>query len=203
MQGGPDAPTRDESETLVRDAQDGDAEAFAGLYEMYYGKIHRYVSFKTGGAVEAEDITVDVFLRMLESIKSFKWRGHPFSSWLFRIAHNLVVDHFRRKGRQKTAPLEAVSGLAGASFDDMDGRMDLKLSVAKVNEAMMGLTELQRQVLSLRFAGELSVLETAQAMGKKENAVKALQHAAIKKLRSLLEPLPDESRDTAVPQWSG
>ena len=203
MQGGTDAPTRDEIETLVRDAQEGDAEAFAGLYEMFYGKIHRYVSFKTGNATEAEDITEEVFLRMLESINSFKWRGHPFSSWLFRIAHNLVVDHFRRKGRQKTAPLEAASGLKGASFQDLDGSLDLKLHFAKVSEAMIGLTELQRQVLSLRFAGELSVLETAQAMGKKENAVKALQHAAIKKLRSLLEPLPDESRDTAVPQWSG
>ena len=107
MQGANNAArTNDQIEELVRGAQKGDPESLAGLYEQFYDKIFRYVSFKTGDAFEAEDISEEVFLRMLESISSFKWKGYPFSSWLFRIAHNLVVDHFRKKGRQKQTPLE-------------------------------------------------------------------------------------------------
>ena len=88
-------------DALVKGAQDGDSASFAALYEHFYDKILRYVSFKTGNSNESEDIAEDVFLKMLESIGSFRWQGHPFSSWLFRIAHNLVVDHFRKRGRRK------------------------------------------------------------------------------------------------------
>ena len=79
-----DAPSKEEVEDLVRRAQQGHSEAFAGLYEAYYDKIYRYVMFKTGDTLEAEDLTEEVFLRMLESIGSFKWQGYPFTSWLFQ-----------------------------------------------------------------------------------------------------------------------
>ena len=202
MRDGSDAPALDDINDLVRKAQKGNSASFAGLYEHFYDKIFRYVRFKSGNATEAEDITEEVFLRMLESITSFKWQGYPFSSWLFRIAHNLVVDHFRRTGRQKTAPIESVSGTIGATSHDIDSYLDTQLSMEQVSEAITGLTKLQREVLSLRFAGGLSVRETAQALGKNENAVKALQHAGIKKLRMLLKPSHDESSDAAVAQWS-
>jgi RNA polymerase sigma-70 factor (ECF subfamily) len=204
MQSGTDAPAPDAIEGLVKGAQEGDAASFAGLYEHFYEKVFRYVLFRTGNRADAEDIAEEVFLRMLESITSFKWRGYPFSSWLFRIAHNLVVDHYRKRGRQKADSLEDARGVALVSAD-IDSQMDLKLSVQEVYKAMGALTKLQREVITLRFASGLSVLEAAQAMGKKENAVKALQHAAIKRLRALLVPrseLSGESRDRAVPQWS-
>ena len=171
---------------MIRRAQSGDASAFGRLYEHFYDKIFRYVMFKTGDRIDAEDITTDVFLRMLESIGSFKFQGYPFSSWLFRIAHNLIVDHFRRKSRRQTAPLEEAMVVAGGSSSDMDHKIDVDLSVAEVYEAMDDLTDLQREVMSLRFAAGLSVKETAEAVGRKENAVKALQHAAVKKLRTAL-----------------
>ena len=185
MQGETGRAQPDALEHLVRRAQEGDESAFAHLYECFYDKIFRYVMFKIGDRSDAEDITTDVFLRMLESIGSFKFQGYPFSSWLFRIAHNLIVDHFRKNSRRKTAPLEDAMVMVEAS-GDMDDKIDVDMSVARVQSAMGGLTDLQREVMSLRFAAGLSVRETAEAVGKKENAVKALQHAAIKKLRVVL-----------------
>ena len=187
-----DAPSKEEVEDLVRQAQQGHSEAFAGLYEAYYDKIYRYVMFKTGDTLEAEDLTEEVFLRMLESIGSFKWQGYPFTSWLFRIAHNLVIDYYRKAGRQKKTSLDDAMRVVGTDNVDVDRKLDVELSIKEVKEAMGGLTRLQQEVLSLRFAGGLSVAETAEAMGKKENAVKALQHAAIKKLRTLLGPAMEQ-----------
>ena len=178
---------------LVQKAQEGDVASFGELYEQYFDKIFRYVSFKTGNPSEAEDITGEVFVRMLESIHRFKWQGYPFSSWLFRIAHNLVVDHFRKKGKKQMVPLDNATNTLEASPTDIDNHLDIELSMGEVSKAMEGLTDLQREVISLRFAAGLSVAETAKAVSKKENAVKALQHAGLKKLRRLLSP------DTAFP----
>ena len=187
MQRGADADAQADVDDLVRGAQRGDASCVAALYEHYFDKIFRYVSFRVGGDVDAEDITGDVFVRMLESIHSFKWRGFPFSSWLFRIAHNRVVDHYRKSSRKKTVPLESASATAGQTSADIDALVDLTLSAEQVQSAMVDLTRLQREVISLRFAGGLSVAETARAVGKRENAVKALQHAGLRKLRRILE----------------
>ncbi len=186
MQGDAGRVQPDALEQLVRRAQEGEESAFGHLYERFYDKIFRYVMFKIGDRSDAEDITTDVFLRMLESIGSFKFQGYPFSSWLFRIAHNLIVDHFRKNSRRKTAPLEDAMLVADTS-SDVDYKIDVGMSIAQVQRAMDGLTDLQREVMSLRFAAGLSVKETAEAVGKKENAVKALQHAAVKKLRVVLD----------------
>ena len=90
----------DSVEDIVRLAQAGDSSAFGRLYEMYYDQIHRYVAFKCGNQLEAEDLTGEVFLKMIESIDKFKFKGFPFTSWLYRIAHNTVIDNFRTKGAQ-------------------------------------------------------------------------------------------------------
>ncbi len=175
---------------LVEGAQKGDQASFAALYEHFFDRIYRYVNFKLRDPVEAEDVTGEVFLKMLESIHSFKWQGFPFSSWLFRIAHNLVVDHFRRKGKRPTVYIDEVSQSVGAYSWDVDGFIDRKLTMGEVYGAMSGLTDLQREVITLRFAGELSLAETAEVVGRKANAVKALQHAGLKKLRSLVDKEP-------------
>lgn len=173
---------------LVINAQQGNASAFAALYEHFFDQIFRYVSFKIGNSLEAEDLTGEVFIRMLESIKSFKPKGHPFSSWLFRIAHNLVVDYFRRMGKRKTVVLDVVESTAGHDpTGDIDRHVDQGMVMEEVYKAMGGLTNLQKEVISLRFAAGLSVAETARAVGKNDNAVKALQHAGLNKLRKLLD----------------
>ena len=171
---------------LVREAQQGGAAAFSALYEHYYDSIFRYVSFRTGNTTEAEDITAEVFVRMIESIHRFKWKGYPFSSWLFRIAHNLVVDFYRKKGRRRMVSLENAPPIMEEGVVDADARMDMELTMGDVRKAMEDLTDLQREAITLRFAAGLSVAETAKAMGKKDNAVKALQHAGLKKLRRAL-----------------
>ncbi|MCH8186291.1 MAG: sigma-70 family RNA polymerase sigma factor [Chloroflexi bacterium] len=188
MQVGADGQTA--IEQLVKEAQKGDPAALAALYERFFDQIYRYVSFKSGSRAEAEDITGDVFVKMLESIHSFKWQGHPFSSWLFRIARNLIVDYFRRAARKKTVPLEVAAATVGTTPDDMSRVVETNLTMADVRVAMQGLTSLQQEVISLRFAGGLSVSETAGALGKNDNAVKALQHVGLKKLRTMLAQQP-------------
>jgi len=177
---------QNEVSDLVRKAQEGDQSSFALLYERFFDQIFRYVSFKTGSPTEAEDITGEVFVRMIESIHRFKWQGHPFSSWLFRIAPNLIVDYFRKKGKKALVPLEGSADNLQSAHVDVDRRIDLEIAMDEIRRAMEGLTDLQREVISMRFAGGLSVAETARAIGKKDNAIKALQHAGLKKLRMTL-----------------
>ena len=175
-------------ETLVRQAQQNHQPAFTSLYELYYAQIFRYVSFKCGSTTEAEDITGEVFLKMIESIHSFRWKGYPFTSWLYRIAHDLVVVYFRNKVARPTAPLDAAANKIGASSSDLEHQASINLTMLDVTVAMDALTDLQREVISLRFGSGFSIAETAETMGKKQNAVKALQHAGLEKLRQALAP---------------
>ena len=178
--------TQDPINDIVSRAQQGQSTAFEGLYDRFHAGIYRYVYFKVGNSTEAEDLTEEVFLRLLESINTFRWQGRPFSAWLYRIARNLVVDHFRKKGRERGIPLDTAIDISDPASVDMAAQADVKMAMGRVREAMTDLTDLQREVISLRFAGGLSVIETAEAVGRKQNAVKALQHAGIKKLRRLL-----------------
>ncbi len=171
-----------DEESLVRRAQQRDQEAFAQLYEEHFDKIYRYVSFRIGDKTEAEDVTQQVFLNALRSISSFKWKGIPFSAWLFRIAHNQVVDYLRKKKRA-TVPLD--ESLA-SSEDNPQLVVEQKLDIEQLLLATKQLTEAQREVVSLRFAGELSIAQVAKVMGKSQGAVKALQHSAIVALRKAL-----------------
>jgi len=150
------------------------------------------VALKIGNKTEAEDMTQQVFLNALQSISSFKWRGIPFSAWLFRIAHNQVVDYLRKKTKQATAPLDE-------SLVSSDSNPQLmaehKLDIEQLVSATKRLTETQREVISLRFAGELPIAQVAKVMGKSQGAVKALQHSAIVALRKVLLLAEDNERD--------
>ena len=153
------------------------------LYEEHFDKIYRYVTLKIGDRTEAEDLTQQVFLKALQSISSFRWKGIPFSAWLFRIAHNQVVDYFRKKKRYATAPLN--ESIASSDIDPQLA-VEQKLDMEQILLATKQLTEAQRGVISLRFASELSIAHVAKIMGKSEGAVKALQHSAIVALRKVL-----------------
>ena len=177
-----------DEESLVRRAQHRDQEAFAQLYEEHFDKIYRYVTLRIGNETEAEDMTQQVFLNALQSISSFKWRGIPFSAWLFRIAHNQVVDYFRSKKRT-AVPLD--ESLA-SNNNNPQSIVEQKLDIEQLVLATKGLTDAQREVISLRFAGELSIVQVAKTMGKSQGAVKALQHSAIVALRKTLRVTEDE-----------
>jgi RNA polymerase sigma-70 factor, ECF subfamily len=169
---------------LVRAAQAGDPSSFGQLYERYFDKVYGYLSFKLGSAADAEDLTEQVFLKALESLGGYKWSGIPFQAWLFRIAHNLMVDALRRKSRRPSEPLDEALPVADERRGiDPEAALDETLTREGLIDAVSRLTELQRQVIAYKFAGGLSNAEVAQLMGKSEGAIKALQHAALASLQ--------------------
>ncbi len=172
-----------DEESLVRRAQQRDQEAFTQLYEQHFDRIYRYVALRIGDKIEAEDMTQQVFINALRSISSFKWKGIPFSAWLFRIAHNQVVDYLRKKAKQATIPLDESQASSDSNPQLVAER---RLDIEQLLLATRHLTEAQREVISLRFAGGLSIAQVSKVMGKSEGAVKALQHSAIVALRKAL-----------------
>ncbi len=172
-------------EDLVRAAQAGDVAAFGQLYERYFDKIFSYLSFKLGSVTEAEDVSGQVFLRALESLPGYKWTGVPFQAWLFRIAHNMLVDSLRRRSRRPSEPLD--EGVPDRTkVADPESWLEEKVRREGLLLAVDRLTELQRQVITLKFAGGLTNAEVAQVLGRTEGAVKALQHAAVQSLQRQL-----------------
>ncbi|MBI3971624.1 MAG: sigma-70 family RNA polymerase sigma factor [Chloroflexi bacterium] len=176
-------------EILVRNAQAGDTACFGQLYQRYVDGVYSYLSFKIGNATEAEDLAEQVFLKALESLGGYKWTGVPFKAWLFRIAHNLLVDHLRRKTKRTSEPLDEALPDRRRETDPEDMLIE-RLTRQGLIHAVDQLTELQKQVISLKFAGGLTNAEAARIMGKTEGAVKALQHAALQSLQRRLSKVP-------------
>ncbi|MBI4339719.1 MAG: sigma-70 family RNA polymerase sigma factor [Chloroflexi bacterium] len=160
------------------------ADALADLFETEYGRIVRYVYVRIGDAGAAEELASDVFLRALEGIDAFEWRGVPMQAWLFRIARNLVVDYLRKHARRKLAPLDAAAEVASPDSPEEDALQTMER--AEMLEAMEYLTAAQREVVSLRFFAGLSSQETAQVVKRSNGAVRELQSAALKTLRHVL-----------------
>ena len=173
-----------DEEGLMRRAQRRDPEAFAQLYEAYFDKIYRYIVIRIGNEMEAEDMTQQVFLKALQSISSFRWRGIPLSAWLFRVAHNQVVDYLRKKTKRVTVPIDKLPVIA--SGDNPQLIAEQRQDIEQLASAIKQLTGAQREVISLRFAGGLSVAEVSKVMGRSQGAVKALQHSGIIALRKVL-----------------
>ncbi|MCJ7522391.1 MAG: sigma-70 family RNA polymerase sigma factor [Dehalococcoidia bacterium] len=163
----------------------------AELYDSYYDRIARYAFVRLGNRTDAEDLTGDVFVRALESLGSYRERGVPMQAWLFKIAHNLIVDHFRKSAKQKMVSIDSVSLKAET---DPEEQAMTGLDVVRVRKALGRLTESQRKVIELRFFGELTSEEAGHVLKKRAGAVRELQSAAIKALRNLLDegkPLGD------------
>ena len=173
-----------DEQKVVFQACGGDKEAFTQLYECHFDRIYRYVALKIGNRTEAEDMTQQVFIKAYESIGSYKSQGVPFSAWLFRIAHNQMVDYVRKQSKRPTVPLD--ESMPILSNSNPEHEVETKMELEKVTAASKHLTEAQREVISLRFAGGLSIEETARAMKKSEGAVKALQFSAVRALRKTL-----------------
>ncbi len=172
-----------DEESLVRRAQQHDQAALTQIYEENFDRIYRYIVLKIGERTEAEDMTQQVFLSAFKSISSFKWKGAPFSAWLFRIAHNRIVDYLRKKSKQVTVPLNE-SLASGSSNPGTEAERNLE--IADLVAATQKLTGAQREVISLRFAGGLPIAEVARIMGKSQGAIKALQHSAVAALRRVM-----------------
>jgi RNA polymerase sigma-70 factor, ECF subfamily len=176
-----------DEESLVRRAQQLDQAALTQIYEENFDKIYRYVVLKIGDRTEAEDMTQQVFLNALQSISSYKNKGLPISSWLYRIAHNQIVDHLRKNSKRANVPLDDSLPIPDTDPDPQYAA-EMKFEIEEVSAACKKLTPAQQEVISLRFASELSITECAAVMHKTEGAIKALQHSAVAALRKILSP---------------
>ncbi|REF96792.1 RNA polymerase sigma-70 factor (ECF subfamily) [Asanoa ferruginea] len=174
---------------LVERAQAGEAEAFGLIYDRYVDTVFRFVYFRVGNRQLAEDLTSDTFLRALKRIGSFTWQGRDLGAWLVTIARNLVADHFK-SGRYR---LEVTTGdVLDADREDRgpEGSPEAAVVDHITNVALLTavkqLNPEQQECIVLRFLQGFSVAETAQAMGKNEGAIKALQYRAVRALARLL-----------------
>jgi len=176
---------KDEIQILVRRAQDGDAGALGELYEQFAPEIVRYVFHHLNNhRQDAEDLTDEVFVKVLQRLSGYEYRGVPFSAWLYRIARNHVIDHMRTQPRRCIASIDAV-----AEVTDRAAERALTASLDK-NELIDALTLLsddQRRVVSLRFLTGHSTAEVATIVGKSEDAVKKLQARGLAQMRRILE----------------
>jgi len=180
---------------LVARSVAGDARSFGKLYDEYADRVFAFVRGRVASVEDAEDLTATVFLKAWEAIGSYDDRGLPFGAWLFRIARNAVVDSYRRAGRvPDLLPEEEAPDVADDSTP-VDERVLTRLRVEEVRDAMELLTEEQRSVLMLRFVWGFDLSGSAQALGKTEGAVKALQHRATRSLARLLAKENDDERD--------
>jgi RNA polymerase sigma-70 factor (ECF subfamily) len=175
---------------LAERASSHDQEAFAELYNAYVDKIYKYIYYKVGDPSDAEDLCEQVFLKAWEAIGRYKWCGHPFSSWLYKLAHNLVVDHYRT--RRESLPLNDLI-LSPDEPTDPDNALRSAIDAAELQLAIGKLTGEQQQVVSLRFIEGYKNSEIAQMMNKKEGAIRALQYRALRALQTILDA--EEARE--------
>jgi len=170
---------------LLTAAMNFDEGALGELYDRYEAKIYSYIYRRTGEPALAEDLTAQVFLKMLEAIrKNTAWQS-SFSGWLYRIAHNLVIDYYRRRDRQQQV---SIDDMVIPSEGDSPVRFaELRLDAEKLRSAIRSLTDEQAEVLSLRFFEGYSINEVATMMEKTDGAIKALQYRAVATLRHILE----------------
>ena len=176
----------DDERSWVERARTGDPEAVGWLYERYFDRIYKYTYLKVGDPTEAEDITEQVFLKMIEAVSGFQWQGTSFSSWLYRIAHNQIVDMLRRQSRRPQMSLEPVADTLPSEGDDPYRHAERSDFRDHLQEAMSHLTDLQAQVIALKFGGEMSNAEVAGLLDRSEGAVKALQYSALQNLQKLM-----------------
>ena len=169
---------------LIQRAKTYDPDALGVLYERHYQGIYRYVYYRVGDSALAEDLTGDIFLKMLHGIESYSIQGVPFSAWLYRIARNRIIDHMRRQPEKTNLSLEEARVENIASTETT---LENALQRDELLKAVKVLTDEQRQVIILKFIEDLDNATIAAMLGKTEGAVKSLQHRALDTLRHHIE----------------
>lgn len=175
-------PPSNSIESIINRAKAGDADAVTRLYEMHVDKIYRYVAYRVPND-EAEDITSDVFIRMVESLPQFTYTGVPFEAWLYRIASARVADFYRKNKR--TTHVELHDHIK-ADNPQPEENIITSQEQQKIRDQLKQLGEEQQTLLLLRFVERKSHDEVAQIMGKSVTAVKTMQHRALQRLAQLM-----------------
>lgn len=181
------SPEDPELRALLERAGRADPQALGEIYDRYVERIYSYIYHRVGQAELAEDLTGQVFMRMLEAIRSGRGWQTSFSGWLYRIAHNLVIDYYRRRSRASFVDIDETPPIAVVE-EEPSRRVQAALDREDLLAALKQLTEEQAQVITLRFLEGLSIAEVAAIMGKNEGAIKALQYRAIIALRRIMQP---------------
>lgn len=171
------------NETLAVRARNGDTAAFGDLYERLLDKIYRYVYYRVSNQQDAEDLTETVFLKAWQGLANYKVESAPFTAWLYRIAHNTVVDHYRT--RKNTESLADHPYLLDKQ-ESVEAQVFLQTEVRKLRAILQEMTPIHQEVLVLRFINGLSPAETAAVLEKSNGAIRVLQHRALKELQALM-----------------
>jgi len=177
-------PPAAEVRKLVERGQQGDRGALEELYLIHFDRIYSYLHMTVGNRHDAEDLTTQTFMRMLESIGKFRFQSAPFSAWLFRIAHNLSMDHFRANRRWQ--PEEEVPEPRDSEEASAEDAAFHEIGRQSMLELIDRLSHEQQQVLTLKFVFNFGNQEAATILGKTEGAVKSLQHRALLSLQKQL-----------------
>ncbi|HRY77056.1 MAG TPA: RNA polymerase sigma factor [Candidatus Paceibacterota bacterium] len=164
---------------LIKKAQKGDAEAFGLVYDNFLDRIYRFIYLKVSNREEAQDLAQQAFMKAWEAINGFEDEGLPFSSWLYRIARNLVIDFYRVQ--KNNVSLD--EGIGIMHPDDLEERMFKSQKQEEIRKALRDLTDEQRDIIILRFVDDLSYKEIGKITKKNPAALRILQHRAINKLR--------------------
>jgi RNA polymerase sigma-70 factor (ECF subfamily) len=169
---------------LLERAGKNDAVALAEIYDRYAEPIYRYLYRYLGDAVQAEDLTGEVFLKLLQVLNTRRAPRERLQGWLYRVAHNLAMDYFRQQSKGTTVSLDE-EWVAGG--DPPSLVVEKRQTQQRLRAAVRRLTADQQQVILLRFGEGLRLAEVGQLMGKSEGAVKILQHRAVNRLRRFLD----------------
>jgi RNA polymerase sigma-70 factor (ECF subfamily) len=170
---------------LVLQAQAGNSEAFGQLYDAYMERIYRFVYFRVEDQQTAEDITSQVFLKAWSNLDRFSFNRTPYLAWLYTIAHNAVIDHYRT--RKVTAALDDVQLSQQDHAEVVENEIDLTAEMKTIKHALQTLTDDQQKVLTLKFIEGMSNTEIARHLGKREGAIRALQMRGLQALAKQLE----------------
>ncbi|HOU14172.1 MAG TPA: sigma-70 family RNA polymerase sigma factor [Anaerolineae bacterium] len=174
------------ADVLLRRARQWDEDALAQIYDTFAPAIYRYVYRRTGHQNTAEEITAETFHRFLVALKHGSGPTEYLSAWLYRVAHNLIVDFYRRQPPQEPESLDNVEESL-AEPDQGAAHVERQMQVEQARAALRQLTPLQQQIITLRYLEELSNEDIALIVERTEGAVKALQHRALDSLRRILE----------------
>lgn len=167
----------------VARAQKGDSKAMGELFDQYRLSVFRYLYYRTGDTQAAEDLTSEVFLRMMRALPNYQPQSAPFEAWLYQIARNLAIDHHRKSASSSHLPLEENLVRHSHPFGD---EYDRRLTSATLAQALEQLGDLQRDIVVLRFINNMPIAQVARALHKTEDSVKAHQRRALSALRELL-----------------
>ncbi len=177
-----DKDKREQLDALVKRAQDGDTQAFGNIYDELVKPVYRYIFYRVAENI-AEDLTEETFLKVWQNLKKYKKTKHPFSSWVFRIAHNLVVDYYRKNHVTNEISEELPDT---QESNNPEHKVNIKLTQIRLKKVIRHLPDNYKEVIILKYVNDFNNKEISDTIGKSEATVRTIQFRALKKLRAML-----------------